>query len=154
MSPARPPLKAPLRRHPPHRVIIARGEHIRTFTIRPWIIGILAAAAAVVTTGYVGATGYLVFRDDLLATSIARQASMQRAYEDRIATLRADIDRLASRQLLNQQEVEAEVQNLVSRQTTISDRLESISGLTDRSEDTRLNSSHLGISYAVFCLKE
>src|SRR3712207_8844176 len=27
-------------------------------------------------------------------------------------------------------------------------------GMTDRSEDTRLNSSHANISYAVFCLKK
>src|SRR5262245_58646817 len=128
MSSVRQPQKAIVRRRPPQRVIIARGEHIRTFTIRPWLIGTVAALAAVVTAGYLGATGYLVFRDDLLATSIARQASMQHAYEDRIAALRADIDRLTSRQLLNQQEVEAEVAKLISRQTAISERQDAISG--------------------------
>jgi murein DD-endopeptidase MepM/ murein hydrolase activator NlpD len=131
MSPVRHPLKAPIRRRPPHRVIIARGEHIRTFTIRPWLIGAVFALASIVTAAYLGATGYLVFRDDLLATSIARQSSMQHAYEDRIASLRADIDRLTSRQLLNQQEVEAEVQKLVSRQATISERQDALAGLND-----------------------
>src|SRR5215212_6974178 len=110
MSPVRHSTKAVVRRRPPHRVIIARGEHIRTFTVRPWLIGTVVAMAVLVTAGYLGATGYLMFRDDLFATSIARQASMEHEYQDRIATLRADIDRLTSRQLLTQQEVEAEVQ--------------------------------------------
>lgn len=131
MAPVKQPPHVPLRRPPPHRVIIARGEHIRTFTVRPWLIGIAAAFVVLVSAGYLGATGYLVFRDDLLATSIARQASMQHAYEDRIAMLRADIDRLTSRQLLNQQEVEAEVQTLVTRQNTINQRQDMIGGLAD-----------------------
>ncbi len=149
MSSARHPVKAPLRKRPPHRVIIARGEHIRTFTIRPWLIGTITALAAVVTTGYLGATGYLVFRDDLLSTSIARQASMQHAYEDRIASLRADIDRLTSRQLLNQQEVEAEVAKLVSRQETISDRQDAISGLSDAARAAGLPATKVALPISV-----
>jgi murein DD-endopeptidase MepM/ murein hydrolase activator NlpD len=129
MSPVRQPPPVSARPRPPHRVIIARGESIRTFTVRPWLIVTGAVLAVVVTTGYLGATGYLAFRDDLLATSIARQSSMQHAYEDRIAALRADIDRLTSRQLLNQQEVEAEVQAMVTRQAAISQRQDAIVGL-------------------------
>ncbi|HVZ13206.1 MAG TPA: M23 family metallopeptidase [Bauldia sp.] len=79
---------------------------------------------------YLAATGYLVFRDDLLAASIARQSRMQRAYEDRIASLRSDIDRLTSRQLLNQESVEAEVSKLSDRQSALDARQDSIAGLS------------------------
>jgi hypothetical protein len=40
---------------------------------------------------------YSAFREDVLAGNLARQAEMQSAYEDRIAELRAQIDRFSSR---------------------------------------------------------
>jgi murein DD-endopeptidase MepM/ murein hydrolase activator NlpD len=55
---------------------------------------------------------------------------MQHAYEDRIASLRADIDRLTSRQLLNQEAVEAEMDRLSDRQAALDARQDSIAGLS------------------------
>ncbi len=118
------------RRKPPHRVILAGGGLVRTFTIRPWLAGGIAVGAAVFGVLYLAATGYLFFRDDILAASLARQTRMQQAYEDRIATLRADIDRLTSRQLLNQQKVEADVDHLVDRQAALDARQDIIAGLS------------------------
>ena len=118
------------RRKPPHRIIIARGETVRSFTIRPWVTAAIAGVVLVFGTLYVAATGYLVFRDDLLAASIARQTRLQHAYEDRIAALRSDIDRLTSRQLLNQQAVEAEVERLLGRQAALDARQDVIAGLS------------------------
>ena len=63
------------RRKPPHRIIIAHGENVRSFTIRPWLIAIVGGVALTFGTLYLSATGYLVFRDDLLAASIARHRS-------------------------------------------------------------------------------
>ncbi|MBR7539335.1 hypothetical protein KC221_24420, partial [Mycobacterium tuberculosis] len=72
----------------PHRIIIARGEAIRHFTLRPWA-AILGGTLAFALAGtYLIATSYLVFRDDLINGSVARQARLQQAYEDRIASLR------------------------------------------------------------------
>jgi len=79
---------------------------------------------------YLAATAYLVFRDDLLAASLARQARMQHAYEDRIAALRSDIDRLTSRQLLNQEEIEAQMAKLLGRQAVLDTRQDIIAGLS------------------------
>ncbi len=118
------------RRKPPHRVIIARGSDVRTFTIRPWTTGIAATVVAALGVLYLAATGYLAFRDDLLAASIARQTRMQHTYEDRIAALRANIDRLTSRQLLNQQQVEADMDRLVDRQAALDARQDVIAGLS------------------------
>ncbi len=118
------------RRKPPHRVIIAHGENVRSFSIRPVLMATAIGITAVFGVLYLAATGYLVFRDDLLAASIARQSRMQRAYEDRIASLRSDIDRLTSRQLLNQESVEAEVSKLSDRQSALDARQDSIAGLS------------------------
>src|SRR5262245_11425390 len=118
------------RRKPPHRIIISRGEKVRTFTVRPWLAGTIAAVGVVFTVLYLAATGYLVFRDDLLAASIARQGRMQQAYEDRIASLRADIDRLTSRQLINQQAFDAKMDRLLGRQADLDTRQDIIAGLS------------------------
>jgi len=118
------------RRKPPHRIIIARGEQVRTFTIRPWLAGSIALIGVLFTILYLTATGYLVFRDDLLAASIARPSRMQQAYEDRIASLRADIDRLTSRQLINQEAFDAKMDRLLGRQAALDARQDVIAGLS------------------------
>src|SRR5262245_28727368 len=64
-----------------------------------------------------GTATYFAFRDDLLTRLIARQADMQYAYEDRIAELRGQIDRLTSRQLLDQEQVEQRIEQLTRRQS-------------------------------------
>ncbi len=118
------------KRKPPHRVIIARGGEVRTFTVTPWLAGSVIVGAAVFAMLYLAATGYLFFRDDILAASIADQAHMKQAYEERIATLRSDIDRLTSHQLLTQQQLEAELERLSGRQAALDARQDVIAGLS------------------------
>jgi len=55
---------------------------------------------------------------DVLTRLIARQAEMQYAYEDRIADLRAKVDRTTSRQLLDQEQFEQKLDDLLRRQAT------------------------------------
>jgi murein DD-endopeptidase MepM/ murein hydrolase activator NlpD len=112
------------------RIIIASGGSVRTITVRPWLAGSLALLGLCFFSLYLAATGYLVFRDDLLTASIARQARIRHAYEDRIADLRADIDRLTSRQLLNQQAFEDKLEKLLGRQAALDARQDSIAGLS------------------------
>ncbi|AZN99407.1 M23 family metallopeptidase [Mesorhizobium sp. M9A.F.Ca.ET.002.03.1.2] len=108
------------RRKEPHTVIIARGNEIRHFTIRPWVAAFCGSALAAMTIGYLLATSYLVLRDDLIGATTARQARMQQAYEDRISALRAQVDRITSRQLLDQQLMETKVGELLERQSQLS----------------------------------
>jgi murein DD-endopeptidase MepM/ murein hydrolase activator NlpD len=118
------------KRKPPHRVIIARGGEVRTFTVKPWLAGSVVVGAAVFGVLYLAATGYLFFRDDILAASIAEQTQMKQAYEERIATLRSDIDRLTSHQLLGQQQLETELDRLSGRQAALDARQDVIAGLS------------------------
>lgn len=124
------PLRSLARRKPPLRVVLAKGQNVRAFTVRPWFAASCGIIGAVFGVLYLTATGYLVFRDDLLAASIARQARMQHAYEDRIASLRADIDRLTSRQLLNQQAFDDKMGRLLDRQAALDARQDVIAGLS------------------------
>src|SRR5262249_60800686 len=74
---------------------------------------------------------YFAFRDDLLTRLIARSAEMQYAYEDRIAELRSQMDRLTSRQLLDQEQFEQKLDQLTRRQHTLESRARTLSGALD-----------------------
>ncbi len=122
------------KRKEPHTVIIARGDEIRHFTVRPWLAAFAGSALAAAAVGYLLATSYLVFRDDLIGAADARQARMQQAYEDRISALRAQVDRITSRQLLDQQIVETKVGELLERQSQLSSRHGRLGPLLERAE--------------------
>jgi murein DD-endopeptidase MepM/ murein hydrolase activator NlpD len=121
-----------------HVLILASGEKIRHMTIRPWMIALTVCFASILTIGYLGATSYLVIRDDLIGATIARQARMQHDYEDRIAALRAQLDRITSRQLLDQQVVEKKVEKLLEQQDALFSRHTKLGSLLDRAEETGL----------------
>ncbi|TGQ53942.1 M23 family metallopeptidase [Mesorhizobium sp. M1C.F.Ca.ET.193.01.1.1] len=122
------------RRKEPHTVIIARGNEIKHFTIRPWLVAFIGSALAAIAIGYLLATSYLVLRDDLIGATTARQARMQQAYEDRISALRAQVDRITSRQLLDQQLMETKVSELLARQTQLSQRHGRLGPILERAE--------------------
>lgn len=126
----------PGNRREPHTVIIARGDRIRHFTVRPWIVGLTGSALAALAIGYLLATSYLVLRDDLIGATAARQARMQQAYEDRISILRTQVDRITSRQLLDQQLVQGKVAELLARQSQITQRHGQISPIIERAMGT------------------
>jgi murein DD-endopeptidase MepM/ murein hydrolase activator NlpD len=74
---------------------------------------------------------YFAFRDDVLTSLIARQAEMQFGYEDRIAELRAQVDRMSSRQLLDQEQFEHKLDAILRRQTMLEQRANTLSTLPD-----------------------
>ena len=62
------------KRSEPHTIIIARGDNVRHFTVRPWMAALVGSVVAAVAIGYLSATTYLVLRDDLLGANAAGQA--------------------------------------------------------------------------------
>jgi murein DD-endopeptidase MepM/ murein hydrolase activator NlpD len=122
------------RRKEPHTVIIARGDDIRHFQVHPWLVAVGGSALAAMAVGYLLATSYLVLRDDLIDATTARQARLQQAYEDRISALRAQVDRITSRQMLDQQLMETKVGELLERQTQLTQRHGRLGPILDRVE--------------------
>src|SRR5580704_4173571 len=79
------------------------GRQVRFGPVAFWIV----VGTVMIMAGWsITAATYLTFRDDVLRTLITHQADQQFAYEDRIAELRAQIDRTTSRQLLDQEQFE------------------------------------------------
>jgi murein DD-endopeptidase MepM/ murein hydrolase activator NlpD len=141
-----PPHRAP-RPHPPHPklaqpprpaaaaavegssyTIAHAGRQVRIGPVVFWIVvgtivalGVWSAATAT----------YFAFRDDVLTRLIARQAEMQYAYEDRIAELRAKVDRTTSRQLLDQEQFDQKLDQIMRRQSMLESRANALSTLPD-----------------------
>ena len=120
------------RRKEPHTIIIARGDKLQHFTIRPWMAAVAGSVFAAMAVGYLLGTSYLMLRDDILNAAVARQARMQFAYEDRIAALRSQVDRITSYRLLDQQIMETKVTELLNRQNVLAERNGRLAPLLDK----------------------
>jgi murein DD-endopeptidase MepM/ murein hydrolase activator NlpD len=104
------------------------GHQFRLGPITFWI----AVGSLVVMAGWSLATGtYFAFHDDVLSRLIARQKEQQFAYEDRIAELRAQVDRITSRQLLNQEQFDQKLEQIMRRQATLESRASTLAGVPD-----------------------
>ena len=104
------------------------GRQVRFGPVAFWI----AVGTVVIMAGWsVAAATYLAFRDDVLRTLIARQAQQQFGYEDRIAELRAQIDRTTSHQLLDQEQFEQKLDELMHRQAALESRAAALGNLAD-----------------------
>ena len=120
--------------HPPPSLttngytLVHAGKQVRFGPVAFWIVvgtvtalGMWSAATAT----------YFAFRDDVLTRLIARQAEMQYAYEDRIAELRAKVDRATSRQLLDQEQFDQKLEQIMRRQTALESRASSLGTIPD-----------------------
>jgi murein DD-endopeptidase MepM/ murein hydrolase activator NlpD len=113
--------------HRPHGgyMLVHRGRQVRIGPVAFWIV----VGTLVVMGVWSIATGtYFAFREDVLTRLIGRQAEMQFAYEDRIAELRAQVDRITSRQLLDQEQFEHKLSMLLQRQATLEQRTGALGG--------------------------
>jgi murein DD-endopeptidase MepM/ murein hydrolase activator NlpD len=105
--------------------LVHGGRQVRIGPIAFWIV----VGTLVVMAVWSIATGtYFAFREDVLTRLIGRQAEMQFAYEDRIAELRAQVDRITSRQLLDQEQFEQKLSALLQRQATLEQRTSALGG--------------------------
>jgi murein DD-endopeptidase MepM/ murein hydrolase activator NlpD len=111
-------------------VHFSRGQYRRRFDVSP--LALLGGISAVlVGAAALGAAGYMIFRDDLVANLVERQTQMQYAYEDRLAAARLRLDQVTSRQFIDQDTVEGKVQNLVIRQAMLETRAAVVAQLVE-----------------------
>ncbi|MBP0617078.1 M23 family metallopeptidase [Jiella mangrovi] len=126
------------KRSQPHTVIIARGEHVRHFTVGKTRILLGSALALLLVAGAIAVpVSYAIAPDggDGLAE---RQWQGRHEYEQRIANLRAQLDRATSRQFLAQKMVESKVDVLLDQQEELAARYERLQPLFDQAKSTGL----------------
>ena len=104
------------------------GRQLRIGPIAFWIVvgSLVIMAAWTLTTAT-----YFAFHDDVLTRLITRQAEMQFGYEDRIAELRAQVDRISSRQLLDQEQFDRKLEQILRRQAALESRSRALNALAD-----------------------
>jgi len=132
---ARQPVNSiPAKRDENGYTLVHAGKQVRFGPVAFWIVvgtvtalGMWSAATAT----------YFAFRDDVLTRLIARQAEMQYAYEDRIAELRAKVDRATSRQLLDQEQFDQKLEQVMRRQTTLESRAAAMGAIPDATGSIR-----------------
>jgi murein DD-endopeptidase MepM/ murein hydrolase activator NlpD len=135
-SPRHPPQQK--RPHPVTRhaatardYILGHGGHqVRLGPVAFWIV---VGAMVIMAVWTVATATYFAFREDVLTRLIGRQAEMQFAYEDRVAELRAQIDRITGRQLLDQDQFEQKLDQLLRRQSALEHRATSMGSIADPS---------------------
>ena len=123
-------------RPPPRRAaqdgytLVHAGKQVRFGPVVFWIV---VGTVTVLGMWSAATATYFAFRDDVLTRLIARQAEMQYAYEDRIAELRAKVDRTTSRQLLDQEQFDQKLDQIMRRQTTLESRATALGAIPDAS---------------------
>src|SRR3984893_10697772 len=133
-APARRPATsraaAPAPRSQDGYTLVHAGKQVRFGPVVFWIV----IGTVIVLGMWSAATAtYFAFRDDVLTRLIARQAEMQYAYEDRIADLRAKVDRTTSRQLLDQEQFDQKLDQIMRRQAALESRASALGALPDLS---------------------
>ena len=108
--------------------IVHAGKQVRFGPVVFWIV---VGTVTVLGMWSAATATYFAFRDDVLTRLIARQAEMQYAYEDRIAELRAKVDRTTSRQLLDQEQFDQKLDQIMRRQTTLESRATALGAMPD-----------------------
>src|ERR1700691_3913784 len=108
--------------------LIHAGKQVRFGPVVFWIV---VGTVTVLGMWSAATATYFAFRDDVLTRLVARQAEMQYAYEDRIAELRAKVDRTNSRQVLDQEQFDQKLEQVMRRQTTLESRATALGAIPD-----------------------
>ena len=126
--PLRPAAPRPQPAAPADFTLVHAGRQVRIGPVAFWIV---VGTLVIMASWSLATASYFAFREDVLTRLISRQADQQFAYEDRIAELRAQIDRVTSRQLLDQEQFEQKLNQVLSRQAVLESRATALGSVAD-----------------------
>src|SRR5262245_14956958 len=124
----------PGRRRPADYTLVHAGRRLR---IGPIVFWIVVGTLVIMAVWSISTATYFAFREDVLTRLVSRQADMQSGYEDRIAELRAQIDRISGRQLLDQEQYEQKLDQIVRRQSALESRAGALNGTGEATSPVR-----------------
>ncbi len=125
------------RRLCPATVIIARGDDVRHFTIRPGVVGTVAALSLAVLAAGTALSAH-PFAATGVQTAAQADTDLSDAYELRIASLRSEIERLTTRSFVDQKRVSSKVDILLDQQAELAERYARLQPLLDRAKSNGL----------------
>ena len=103
-------------------ITVARGQASRTFAARCSVAFTATALVPLLLLWFLGSTFFLVFHDDLVTALMLHERDLQYSYEDRIAALRSQLDREATRQLVVERSVKTKLDELATREAELQTR--------------------------------
>lgn len=115
-------------------LVIDQGGRERQWRVDTGAALVIGIVMVLIGLWAIAATLYLVFRDDLIVNLVSRHAQVQYAYEDKIAALQASIDKVTSRQVLDQDTIEGKLADLVTRQAQIETKQALVAQLATQAE--------------------
>lgn len=122
----------------PHTIVIARGETIRHWTVRPWAIFAVGGIGLATLLGATGLGTIMLMGGPVLDAVQMRDAHTASVYEERIADLRRQLDRLTTRQAVDRNAVAQQIEDLLAQQAEISQRFERLGPLLQQARDAGL----------------
>lgn len=125
-------------RRQPHRIILARGERVRALTLPHWAGWACGAGLCAAVLWLFGATAYIAFHDDIFEAAREHRVTVERAYEDRIASLRRQIDEINTRQYLDQRAFESRLETVLRRQAELEERQRQIAALIEAARQRKV----------------
>lgn len=126
------PLNGP--RMAPHHPSMKQVEKSTTYTVRPFHLICGALACVAVTLGVSGTAAYYLMRSDVMAEATAERTELVLEYQDHIDRLRAEIEKLTSRQMVDRETVEIQVMDVLRRQQDLNQRHAIVADLVARAE--------------------
>jgi len=118
----------------PPRPALDDGIKTTTYRVRPvhLICGALGCVAATLTVA--GTIGYYLLRHDMMVEASAERTELVLEYQDHIDRLRAEIESLNSRQMVDRESVEIQVMDVLRRQQDLNQRHAIVAELVARAE--------------------
>src|SRR5262249_21840792 len=108
--------------------LVHAGRQVRIGPIAFWVV----VGTLVIMAGWaISTAAHFALREDVPPKLGRRPAGDPIAQEDRIAELRAGVDRFSSRQLLDQEQYEQKLDQILRRQTALESRAGALNGLGD-----------------------
>jgi len=118
----------------PHIAALGKGAKTTTYAVRPMHLIAGAVACVAVTLTVAGTIGYYLMRSDMIAEASAERTELVLEYQDHIDRLRAEIETLTSRQMVDRETVEIQVMDVLRRQHDLNQRHAIVADLVARAE--------------------
>lgn len=110
---------------------LQRGEDLRCFVLHPIAFFMAVILIPAMMIGFACTGSYIYFRDDALHALATYNKTAEQAYQVRISSLQTQLDRVSTRQLVDQETLETRIVDMASRQSRLETRGAMLASLAD-----------------------
>jgi hypothetical protein len=110
---------------------LQRGEDLRCIVLHPVAFFMAVVLIPAMMIGFAGTSSYIYFRDDALRALVTHNKTAEQAYQIRISSMQTQLDRVSTRQLVDQEALETRIVDMASRQSRLETRSAMLASLAD-----------------------